>query len=308
MWRGIARGRDGGDRRPDGGRLLRVRACHLRDEEEGAAGVVAILLAILIVLLLITLVTSVWMPVWMKDREARHMRTASSDFSNIKATIDNLVIQKDTNFIVSTPLTLGTEGIPVFGSDSSGTFSINYFREKGSVAEFSCNIRNQSGAINVTATGGMKYVSRNVEYVNQELAYENGAIMLSQGTGEIVRTGPQFTVEKVGPVVKVSFVLITISGVETSMEGVGTVLIRNQLVTYTSQSFSFGVSQWLNITVLTEYPTAWFRYFNNALIDAGLNPATDFNEAIVGNYVKVDIEAVKYFDLGYALIETDLEV
>ena len=304
MRRGIAGGR--GIRRPGDGRLLRVRACHMRDEDEGAAGVVAILLAILIVLLLITLVTSVWMPVWMKDREARHMRTASSDFSNIKATIDNLVIQKDTNFMVSSPLTLGTEGIPVFGSDSSGTFSINYFR--GDVPEFYCNIRNQSGAVNVTSTGGLKYVSRNVEYVNQELAYENGAIMLAQGTGEIVRTGPQFTIEKVGPVVKVSFVLITVSGVETSMEGVSTVLIRTQLVTYTSQTFSFFVSQWLNITVMTEYPTAWFRYFNNALIDAGLNPATDFDESIVGNIVKVNIKAVKYFDLGYALIDADLEV
>jgi len=306
MRRGIAGGRDGAGERQGGGRLLRVRACHLRDEDEGAAGVVAILLSILIVLLLITLVTSIWMPVWMKDREARHMRTASSDFSNIKATIDNLVIQKDTNFIVSTPLSLGTEGVPVFGSDSSGTFSINYFR--GDVPEFYCNVRNQSGAVNVTSTGGMKYISRNVEYVNQELAYENGAIMLAQGTGEIVRTGPQFTVERVGPVVKLSFVLITVSGVETSMEGVGTVLIRTQLVTYTSQSYSFPASQWLNITVMTEYPIAWFRYFNNALIDAGLNPATDFNEAIAGNVVHVDIKDVKYFDLGYALIEADLEV
>ena len=304
MRRGIAGGR--GIRRPGDGRLMRVRACHMRDEDEGAAGVVAILLAILIVLLLITLVTSVWMPVWMKDREARHMRAASSDFSKIKATIDNLVIQKDTNSMVSSPLTLGTEGIPVFGSDSSGTFSINYFR--GDVPEFSCNIRNQSGAVNVTSTGGLKYVSRNVEYVNQELAYENGAIMLAQGTGEIVRTGPQFTVEKVGPVVKVSFVLITVSGVETSMEGVSTVLIRTQLVTYTSQTFSFFVSTWLNITVMTEYPTAWFRYFNNALIDAGLNPATDFDESVVGNIVKVNIKAVKYFDLGYALIDAELEV
>jgi hypothetical protein len=59
---------------------------------------------------------------------------------------------------------------------------------------------------------------------------------------------------------------------------------------------------------MTEYPTAWFRYFNNALIDAGLNPATEFNEAIAGNIVHIDIKAVKYFDLGYALIETDLEV
>jgi hypothetical protein len=302
MRRGIARrGWEGAQ----SARPMRVRACHVRADEEGAAGVVAILLAILIVLLLVTLITSVWLPVWMKDREAKHMRAATSDFSNMKATIDNLVIQKDTNIIVSSPLQLGTEGIPIFGSDSTGTFSINYFR--GAVPEFSCNVRNQTGALNITCTGGMKYISRNINYVNQELAYENGAILLTQGGGEVVRVGPQFTIEKLGPIVRVSFVLISVSGVETSMEGVGTVLVSTQLVTFTSASYQFAASEWLNITVLTEYPTGWFRYFNNALTAAGLNPATDFVESISGNTVTVAIMAVKYFDMGYALVEADLQ-
>jgi len=290
-------------------RGLRVRACHVRHDDEGAAGVVAIMMSILVVLLLITLITSVWMPVWMKDREARHSRTAASDFGNIKAMIDNQVLQGDTNFIMATPLTLGTEGVPIVGSDSSGTFSINYFR--GNVPEFYCNIRNQSGQLNVTATGGMKYSTNNRDFVDQELAYENGAILLMQDKSEqVTKVGPQFTVERLGPTVKVSFVLITVSGVETSMEGVGTVLIRTQLVTYTSSTNSFVSAQWLNLTMITEYPDAWFRYFNDQLVDVGLVPGTDFEETITGTDPKqlnVHIANVKYFDLGYALIEASLE-
>lgn len=299
---GVARDGRGLARRA---RALRVRACHVRADEEAAAGVVAILLGILVVLLLVTLITSVWMPVWTEDREARHMRQAASDFGNIKATIDNLVIQGQTSFIVSTPLTLGTEGVPIVGSDSSGTFSINYFR--GSVPDFMCNVRNETGVVNVTATGGMKYSSNNRNFVNQDLAYENGAILLMQGTGEVVKVGPQFTVEKLGPVARVSFVLITISGVETSMEGVGTVLIRTQLITYTSAQHSFVNPEWLNITITTEYPTAWFRYFNNILVDAGFTAGVDFDETLVGNTVKVNIKNVKFFDLGYGLVEAGLE-
>jgi hypothetical protein len=243
--------------------------------------------------------------VWSEDREARHMRAVSSDFNNIKATIDNLVIQGQTAFIVSTPLTLGSEGVPIVGTDSSGTFSINYFR--GDVPDFTCNIHNQTGAVNVTATGGMKYSSNNRDFVNQDIAYENGAILLMQGTGEVVKVGPQFTIEKLGPVARVSFVLITVSGVETSMEGVGTVLIRSQLVTYTSAQHSFQNAEWLNFTIMTEYPTAWFRYFNNALVDAGFIAGVDFVETIVGNTVTLNIDNVKFFDLGYGLVEVGLE-
>ncbi len=290
-------------------RGLRVRRCHVRHDDEGAAGVVAILLSILIVLLLVTLITSVWMPVWMKDREARHSRAASSDFGNIKAMIDNQVLQGDTNFVMATPLTLGTEGVPIVGTDSSGTFSINYFR--GNVPEFYCNIMNQSGQLNVTATGGLKYSSNNRDFVDQELAYENGAILLMQDKNEqVIKVGPQFTVEKLGPTVKVSFVLITVSGVETSMEGVGTVLIRTQLVTFTSSTNTFAQPQWLNITIISEYPDAWFRYFNDALVDVGMTPGTDFEETITGTdpmVLNVHIKDVKYFDLGYALIEANLE-
>jgi type II secretory pathway pseudopilin PulG len=278
-----------------------------RDGRDAArrARVLAILLGILVVLLLVTLITSVWMPVWTEDREARHMRAVASDFGNIKATIDNLVIQGQTNFIVSTPLTLGTEGVPIVGTDSSGSFSINYFR--GDVPDFTCNIRNQTGVINVTATGGMKYSSNNRDFVNQDLAYENGAILLLQGTGEVVKVGPQFTIEKLGPVARVSFVLITVSGVETSMEGVGTVLIRTQLITYTSAQHSFASPEWLNITITTEFPTAWFRYFNNALVNTGFAAGVDFVETIVGNKVTLDIKDVKFFDLGYGLVEAGLE-
>ncbi|UCC93987.1 MAG: hypothetical protein JSW25_04805, partial [Thermoplasmata archaeon] len=112
-----------------GTRTLRRRRISVRHDEEGAAGVVAIMLAILVVIMLVTMVTSVWMPVWMEKREANQVQQVTSDFGNIKATIDNQILQGDTSFSVANPVTLGTEGFSAFGSDSSGTFSINHFRD-----------------------------------------------------------------------------------------------------------------------------------------------------------------------------------
>jgi type II secretory pathway pseudopilin PulG len=288
-------------------RVLPKRPSSLRRDDEGAAGVVAIMLAILVVIMLVTMITSVWMPVWMEKREANQIRQVTSDFANIKATIDNQILQGDTSISVANPVTLGTEGFSAFGSDSSGTFSINHFRDDE--LEFYCNVRNTTGAVNVTCTGGMKYNSNNNYYVDQELAYENGAIILDQGDGEVVRIGPQLTVEKFGPVVKVDFVMITISGIETSIQGTSTILFQTQLVTYTSDTNLFIVPDWLNFTVITEYTSAWTRYFNNTLIEAGLTPGTDYNLTLAGDStIHVDIANVQFFDLGFALIKTDIEM
>jgi type II secretory pathway pseudopilin PulG len=289
-----------------GGGHLRRRVCHLREEEEAAAGVVAIMLAILVVILLVTMVTGVWMPVWMEKREANQIQRVTADFGGIKATIDNQILQGDTTFSVANPITLGTEGFAMFGTDSSGTFSINHFRNDE--LEFYCNVQNQSGEVNVTATGGMKYVSNNQYYVDQELAYENGALILDQGDGEVVRIGPQFTVEKFGPVVKITFVQITVSGIETSIQGTNTILFQTQLVTYTSASHLFTPPEWLNITMITEYTTAWTRFFNNTFINAGLAPGSDFVLSITGDTISVGVKNVQFFDLGYALIKTDIEM
>ncbi len=288
-------------------RILRRRPYRLREDEDGAAGVVAIMLAILVVILLVTMVTSIWMPVWMEKREANQIRQVTSDFANIKATIDNEILQGDTSISVANPVTLGTEGFSAFGEDSSGSFSINHFRDDE--LEYYCNVRNSTADVNVTCTGGMKYVSNNNYYVDQELAYENGAIILDQGDGEVVRIGPQLTVEKFGPVVKVDFVMITISGIETSITGTSTILFQTQLVTYTSASHLFVDPDVLNITMITEYTAAWTRYFNNTLIEAGLTPVTDYNLTLLDDTtILLSIANVQFFDLGFALIKTDIEM
>jgi type II secretory pathway pseudopilin PulG len=285
---------------------LRRRLGHLREEEEAAAGVVAIMLAILVVILLVTMVTSVWMPVWMEKREANQIQQVTSDFGNIKATIDNQILQGDTTFTVANPVTLGTEGFAMFGTDSSGSFSINHFRNDE--LEYYCNIQNGSGTVNITATGGMKYNSNNDYYVNQEIAYENGALILSQGDGQVMRIGPQFTVEKFGPVNKVTFVLITVSGIETSIQGTSTILFQTQLITYTSASHLFVPVDQLTLTMISEYTIAWSRYYNNTMIDAGLVPGTDYTLSISDSTLTMNIRNVQFFDLGYALMKTDIEM
>ena len=297
-WGGPRRGSD--QRQPRAGGRGRVRR-----DDEAASGVVTIMLSILVIMLVIAMVTSVWMPVWMKQREQSHMRAVNSQFNELKANIDTLVLQKDPTFLVASPIVLGTEGFALFETDTSGAFAINYFR--GSAPEFTCNVRNQTGSVNVTCTGGIKYDSNNRYYSDQLLSYENGAIIVTQGSESVVRVGPQFQVEKLGTVTKVGFVLISITGPETALEGVGSITIDSQLVTYTSSSETFKDPTWLNISMTTEHPVAWARWYNSTLLDAGLTSPADFLTIVTPSTVTVALNHTQFFNLGYALVKAEIE-
>ncbi len=289
-----------------GPRAPRLRgATQLRRDEEAAAGVVTIMLGILTIILVMTMVTTVWMPNWMKDKEADHMRAVTDDFDQLKSNIDAIVLMQDPAFLVGSPIVLGTEGYPMFETDSAGTFSINYFRDD--VAEFSFNVRNATGQLNVTATGGMKYASNHRYYSDQLLSYENGAIIAAQGEGQVLRVGPQFSVEDLGATTKVSFVLITVLGVETSITGVGPIMVDSQLVTYTSEDYMLNTPEWLTLTIVTEYPKAWARYYNGTFTHAGLTPVVDYTTTVGTSKVTIGINNTNFINIGYALLKVDIE-
>jgi len=247
----------------------------------------------------------VWMPEWMQGKEADHMRAVTDDFDQLKSNIDAVVLQQDPAFLVGSPIVLGTEGYPLFETDSAGTFSINYFRKD--VPEFSLNVRNATGQLNITATGGMKYSSNHRYYTDEDLSYENGAIIMAQGAGQVLRVGPQFSVEDLGPTTRVSFVLITVSGVETSITGVGPIMVDSQLVTYTSEDYTLNTPEWLTITIVTEYPVAWARYYNGTFTRAGLVPPVDYTTTVTPSKVVLRLNNTKFISVGYALVKASIE-
>ncbi len=263
------------------------------------------MLALLTMIILITMVTTLWMPEWMQTAESDHMKEVNAQFAKMKSSIDKQVLNGDTKFVIGNPVTLGTQSTSVFGSDASGTFEINNFREND--LEFYCNIKNQSGEVNITSSGGMKYTSNNAQYVDQMLAYENGAIVLNQGKGQVVRASPHFIIEKHGPVVHMSYVLVTMSGVEASVTGMGTIIVQTQLVTYTKASFDHRAPEWVYITTVSEFAEAWANYYNNTLIEEGFTPGVDYTLTVTGSKVLVGIKNVVSFDMGYALISVKIQ-
>ena len=281
------------------------RRGRLRRADDASAGVVSIMLALLTMIILITMVTTLWMPEWMQTAESDHMKEVNAQFAKLKSSIDKVVLSGDTKFVIGNPITLGTQSTSVFGTDAAGTFEINNFRDDD--LEFYCNIKNASGEVNITCTGAMKYTSDNAQYVDQTLAYENGALVLNQGKGQVVRARPQFIIEKHGPVAHMTYVLITVSGVEASVTGMGTIIVQTQLVTYTKASFDYKVPEWMYITMVSEFSEAWGVYYTNTLIEEGFTPGVDFTLTVTGSKVSLAIRNVASFDMGYALINIQIQ-
>jgi len=281
------------------------RRGRLRRADEASAGVVSIMLALLTMIILITMVTTLWMPEWMQTAESDHMKEVNSQFAKLKSSIDKQILNGDTKFVIGNPITLGTQSTSVFGTDAAGTFEINNFRE--SDLEFSCNIKNASGEVNITSSGAMKYTSNNAQYVDQTLAFENGALVLKQGSGQVVRVRPQFIIEKHGPVAHMSYVLITVSGVEGSVTGMGTIIVQTQLVTYTKASFIYKVPEWMYIDMVSEFSEAWAVYYNNTLIEEGFTPGVDYTLTVSGSNIALGIRNVATFDMGYALVNVQIQ-
>jgi hypothetical protein len=96
-----------------------------------------------------------------------------------------------------------------------------------------------------------------------DLAYESGAVILSQTVGSAVRISPQFTALTGSGGVDVGFTLVQLIG-SGNAAGSGTEGIRNKLLSLDMQNYnSLQSSVWINHT--TRYGGAWYAFFNTTL-------------------------------------------
>ncbi|UCC93988.1 MAG: LamG domain-containing protein, partial [Thermoplasmata archaeon] len=89
--------------------------------------------------------------------------------------------------------------------------------------------------------------------------------------------------------------------------GTSTIIVQSKLVTYTSAEFRHDTPQWVNITMVSEFPTAWARFYNNTLIEEGFSSPADYTTTVTGNTITISIRNVLNFNMGYALVNVEIE-
>lgn len=253
---------------------------NIKNSDDGVAGIVVTLMIIGLIVSAVAMVQTVFVPKWMEQKESEHMGEVAKQFTQLKFSIDTLALTGEKNIPVSTPFTLGSDEMPFL------TTMRSYGDLK--IMPNSCKITitySDDKTVSFNA-GTIKYSSSNAYYMNQDFIYENGALILSQHSEDVMITQPSLSVilNK-----DIAFTIFRISelGDKTSATGYGTYPVQTKFVD--SKDYVYNNVQ--SITVETSYLNSWDLFFKDVL--------TSENDLFP---VEFDAESVVHTDLSQVTV------
>ncbi|UCG69230.1 MAG: hypothetical protein JSV09_15870 [Thermoplasmata archaeon] len=265
------------------------------------------IMGLMVFLAFISLFVLYWVPVMMEDNEASHMRTVIDQFGDLRKMVDNQIITDNRNITPHSPIKLGADGVPMFERETPSELSL-----KLSSDFYNISFQDNGEDINENAKGGIHLTAYNRFYVRQTLVYSNGAVIISQKKGDVMKIEPTFNVEKEGNNTTLSMTLISllhdtddsITGIST--EGVTTRLLYTDRWTYTNITSS---DRMVEFHVESRYLEVWEDYYDGILRGAGLVDGVDYRVGIMESwigepdYLFVEIYDVSEFSLNHAFLE-----
>jgi hypothetical protein len=248
----------------------------VRTDREGVASTLGTTMALLVFLTFMSLIVNQYVPAWMKESEASHTNTVLGQFGSLKSAIDLQILAAHSAAnagqvyipVTSTSaITLGVDGVPIFASPSPSTMSA--LPTAGAFAvTFEYQIGSERQRLVKFSNGSIEIDVQNRYFTPQRIAYENGAIIRSQSTGQVIRGPPTFAVSNVNNALDISLGLVSLYGSGT-VSGTGTEVINSQLFALDPQeytSFPADARIWINHT--SRYGLAWFQFFNDTFASA----------------------------------------
>jgi hypothetical protein len=298
----------------------------LKRDKEGVASTVGTIMALLVFLTFLTLFTNSYVPVWMIDNERTHMNTVMDQFGELKGKVDNLVVNAEitgtSNLNMYAPVTLGAAGIPVFAAPTLGqlTYGPSDSRNASIRVQFQYNITGGSAPYQVDNLGGgmVQLYAPNRYYVQQWLAYENGALIIKQEDGQVMRAFPSLSLDHVGSPssysVNVNWTQIDFVGSNATVAGTGTAGLNLDLFYLDQQIYSShagnGSSQKMvvTMTITTNYGNAWWQYLTDTVTSSNLVNHTDYQLTHDLKYSMITLKLMTVGSLTYNRAFVDVTV
>lgn len=257
-------------------------------------------MGLMVFLAFISLFVLYWVPVMMEDNEAKHMRDVIDQFSDLKKTVDNQIIKDDRNSSWS-PVKLGADGVPMFERETPSELSLKLSSES-----FNLTFQDNGEDIYENSSGSVDLLAYNRFYVRQTIIYENGAVLIHQKKGDVVKVEPSFGVEVEGDDVLLSTTLISLFQEKDSniagigLEGVTTRLWYTDTWTYTNIT---GPNSRVTLNIKSRYTGAWNDFYDAALSNAGLVNGQDYNITSNPGTLQIIIDRVAQVSLNHAFVE-----
>lgn len=256
--------------------------------KQGVSSVIGALIILTAVVLVIAIVYSSYVPAWIKDKEVAHMKKVSQDFTDLKENID-LQILKEQNSTIYSSIELSGEPL-IFLQTAQRSGSLHFTLNN------SFNIRNTNSSINITSKGNIEYSISGTYYPWYSFIYENGAIIVNQSLGEVVKENIQFSANNESGI-SVSITLISLNGEKFSVGGgskeIGTTFKGVFVNNYKNLNDN------ITITINSDYTIAWKNFFEKKL--SSLN-SSDYS---ISNNI-ITINNVKNLQIKFAIIEIEM--
>jgi hypothetical protein len=267
----------------------------------------------------------------MTTNERTHMNTVFDQFGELKGKVDNLVamasITGSSDLTMFAPITMGADGVPVFAVGTAG--QLNYISVSAHPSR-NCSINvgfnygldaaHPNFRVNAPGGGQVELYTSNRYYVEQWVAYENGALLVKQRDGQLVRAFPSFEVTTSGPLknVTLSFTQINLVGTNATVTGAGTTGLNINLIyldqqQYTNLTFPSGSLTYLrpSFTINTTYGQAWYNYLDTLLrINNHLTPGVDYDLNHIGSdyhTIQLLMKKVVLFKHNVATVEMSVQ-
>ncbi|MBI0584596.1 MAG: hypothetical protein ISF22_10280 [Methanomassiliicoccus sp.] len=244
-------------------------------------------MALLVFLAFMGIIINQYVPAWMLDNERSHMNESLDQFGELKGKVDSMISQQrvtgDSSINMYAPMTMGASGVPIFATPTVGllTYSPQGMAASGINVRFNYTAAGSGGSfivpVNVDGGGKVELYVPNRYYVQQWVAYENGAIILKQEDGQSIRAYPNLDLTKENNTLNIAFTQVDLIGSLQSLTGADTVGFSLDLIYIDAQKYNIGVNgNTLSMRFNTTCGEAWYKYFDQKCRSVGLVPGTDY--------------------------------
>lgn len=247
----------------------RVKARSLKKDRQGVASAVGTILALLVFLSLMALVVNTFVPAWMMDNERGHMNQVLDQFGGLKGKVDGMMLQwtirRSPYGPMYAPISLGSPAVPLLASPTIGIMKTVPNGSAISAVQMTVTFGDPIAREEETIRGGGKIelYCPNRYYVQQWVAYENGAIILKQEDGQVMLAYPGMLIKKTSDGVQVHFTLIDLEGTGMIVSGSHSMGLNLEMRHASNRTYT-GVGSW-TLELKTEYGQAWRTYLDDAL-------------------------------------------
>jgi len=252
---------------------LRWRRRRLRGHRRAVTAVIGTLLALLVFLSIFGIFLTQYVPLWMTENELQLSITVANQMAQIKHDVDLLALEGLPGRSVSDPVTMQSQGVPVFAQPTQGILTFSQNQSLWTNVSFPLyaldngvpQLEEPGFFQNTSSDGVLTMHLPDRYYVPQTYTLEQDAVLVGQPpSSETMLFTPQAQANVTGTIPAASFVLFRIEGNASTVASSGTAQVYSTFVSTEMYTSANGSNPFpATISLATLFPCAWAQFFNS---------------------------------------------